>query len=1043
MKKLSILLAIFLQLLLTSLFAQNVPLGMKYQAVARNKAGEILANEKIDLKINLMSGNLRQPTIYYSENHSIITNDLGLFTLVIGEGKTSDAGFEKIPWSTDEIWMEVGIKDKTQSEFVTISNSKLLAVPYAFHAASASKLDPVVLNNKYEWTAKCACHGPLTQVKLLYLGSSGVTIKAFNDENMNPNKLIIIFTNVQNGDILTINGPAPSGSLHDEITMQILGTPETITEIPTSCSEQFVGENFGNFSVLSHKDEDHAECTVCDVRMDWKVGGNAVFDVCNWLGTKSHTDLVIITNNLERLRIDKDGNININRSLHIGGNLDVDSNVNLNNVSGATINNGPLTVARMSPTLLSGTLTVDKATQLNTSLTVNGITDLNSNLNVNFLSPTKLTGTLQVNGVTDLNSALNVNNLSPTVLTGTLRGDKDVTFKSHVLLDNPSLQSTTPTTGALVVNGGLGLGGNLNVAGASKFGGPTQFGGAVAITDNTQSTDTLTGALKVTGGVAIGKRLNVKEGTLLFNTLGVSGPTTLSNTLAVAGITSISNSTQSISTSTGALVVTGGVGVTGNLNVNGTETITGAVTMGSLVTVNNSMNINAGPGHVDIYAAGNGGGVTDLSAYPLLVHGSGNGILIKVNTSSPTHVNKFVSFLDNAGVLRGRIEGENETDLDNEQLYKSTKLELELQLGVAAANIVKDAFTIVGASTASTLCVGLGACVTAPPVGPIVAAVAIAVVDAAKLILAEELLRNYKNDRIARLGVTYASSAADYAEWLPKQNKSEEFRAGDIVGVRNGFISKSTIGADKIMVISTNPLVLGNAPLNGTEQDSKKVAFMGQVPVKVLGKVNLGDYILASGANDGTGIAKNATELTIADYPLIVGIAWSASKEYMSYVNVAVGMNNGEISKLLEKQESKVSDLKKEVNELKIQMNKNNELLAQLIPGYKVDVYATNGAGATKLKEEQVIKVIEPLAGKDQSVSNGRIYYNITRSEIEEGIKLAEESMAVNGVKADQNPFFVKMKRDASYKEEIIKTISNAFDKNMKMLKQSEKQVLK
>lgn len=1041
MKKLSIL-TIFLQLFLTTVFAQNVPLGMKYQAVARNKAGEILANEKIDLKINLMSGNLRKPVIYYSENHSIVTNDLGLFTLVIGEGKSTDAGFDKIPWSSDEIWMEVGIKDKTQSDFVTISNSKLLAVPYAFHAASAAKLDPVLLSHPYEWTATCSCHGPLSQVKLLYLGASGVIIKAYNDENMNPNKLITTFTNVQNGDILIVNGPSPNGKLHNEITMEILGTPEIVTEIPTSCDQQFVGENFGNFSVLSHKDDDNAECTVCNVRMDWKVGGNALFDICNWLGTKSHTDLVMITNNIERLRIDKDGNINLNRSLHIGANLDVDSNVNLNKIGGATVNNGPLTVARLSPTLLSGTLTVDKATQLNTSLTVNGITDLNSNLNVNFLSPTKLTGTLQVNGVTDLNNSLNVNNLSPTVLTGTLRGDKDVTFGSHVLLSDASLQSYTTTNGALVVNGGLGLGGNLNVGGASKFGGATQFGGAVSITDNTQSTDTLTGALKVTGGVAIGKRLNVREGTLLFNTLGVSGPTTLSNTLYVAGITNIGNSTQSTSTSTGALVINGGLGLGGNLNVTGTEGIAGAVTIGGITTINNAFNVNAGTGHVDIFSSANGGISTDLNAYPLVVRGAGNGMIIKVNTSLANHLNKFISFVDNTGGLRGRIEGETEAELDDEQLYKSTKLELELQLGIAAANIVKDGFTIVGASTASTLCVGLGACVTAPPVGPIVAAVAIAVVDAAKLVLAEELLRNYKSDRRARLGVTYASSAADYAEWLPKLNKAEEFRAGDIVGLKGGFISKSTIGADKIMVISTNPLVLGNAPANGMEQDFKKVAFMGQVPVKVLGKVDLGDYIIASGANDGTGKAKKPTELTTADYPAIVGIAWSASSEYMSYVNVAVGINNGDISKLLEKQESKVTSLTNEVNDLKIQMNKNNELLAKLIPGYRATTYAVSAPGVQDIEVVHTQDLRQPLTAKEQSTSNGRIYYNLSRSEIEEGINIAEQTMKADGVEPSKNLFFVRMKKDASYKEEIIKTISDAFTKNMNLLKQSEKKVL-
>ena len=60
--------------------------------------------------------------------------------------------------------------------------------------------------------------------------------------------------------------------------------------------------------------------------------------------------------------------------------------------------------------------------------------------------------------MTDLNAALSVNNMSPTILTGTLRVDKDALFKQKILLDNASLQSTSTTTGALVVTEALALG---------------------------------------------------------------------------------------------------------------------------------------------------------------------------------------------------------------------------------------------------------------------------------------------------------------------------------------------------------------------------------------------------------------------------------------------------------------------------------------------------------------------------------------------------------------------------------------------------------
>src|SRR5438128_1087781 len=139
MKKLYLLAILFL-LSYPSIMAQNVPLGMKYQAVARSLTGQVIANQEISLKMSLFSGAGKNALVHYTEVHAAKTNELGLFTLVIGEGKVEKGSFSSIPWSTQDIWMEVSIKEKGMSSFSTISSSKLLAVPYAFHAATASQL---------------------------------------------------------------------------------------------------------------------------------------------------------------------------------------------------------------------------------------------------------------------------------------------------------------------------------------------------------------------------------------------------------------------------------------------------------------------------------------------------------------------------------------------------------------------------------------------------------------------------------------------------------------------------------------------------------------------------------------------------------------------------------------------------------------------------------------------------------------------------------------------------------------------------------------
>ena len=93
-------------------YAQKVPAGMKYQAVARNTAGEILANQSITLRIELKGAPAKGTRSYYSEEHIITTNKLGLFDLVVGEGKNNMGVFDAIPWSSEDIWMAVSLKEK-------------------------------------------------------------------------------------------------------------------------------------------------------------------------------------------------------------------------------------------------------------------------------------------------------------------------------------------------------------------------------------------------------------------------------------------------------------------------------------------------------------------------------------------------------------------------------------------------------------------------------------------------------------------------------------------------------------------------------------------------------------------------------------------------------------------------------------------------------------------------------------------------------------------------------------------------------------------
>ncbi len=325
MKKYLLTLLIFSCALVHFAQAQQVPQGMKYQAVARSLMGEVLANQPVTLKISLNSKLIGSTRTHYSETHTVTTNALGLFDLTIGAGKVGTGTFKNVPWSTEEVWMEIAIQDGGKSGFSTVSSSRLLAVPYAFHAMTANELAG---NPK----ARAAAGGP------------------------------------DNG-------------------------------VPSN-----VWSTFGNTKTNPTTDR---------------------------MGTMDYVDLIFVTNKEERLRITKDGDINIKTNLNvgndvvIGNDLTVKQDVFLNTGGGATINNGSLTVANGKPTLLTGTLNV------------NGATDLDNTLNVD--GATALKNTLSVDGATDLNNTLNV--------------DGNTTLNGLTNSTNTT-QSTNTTSGALTVAGG-------------------------------------------------------------------------------------------------------------------------------------------------------------------------------------------------------------------------------------------------------------------------------------------------------------------------------------------------------------------------------------------------------------------------------------------------------------------------------------------------------------------------------------------------------------------------------------------------------------
>lgn len=134
-------------------------------------------------------------------------------------------------------------------------------------------------------------------------------------------------------------------------------------------------------------------------------------------------------------------------------------------------------------------------------------------------------------------------------------------------------------------------------------------------------------------------------------------------------------------------------------------------------------------------------------------------------------------------------------------------------------------------------------------------------------------------------GVAYKSGSADLAEWFPNASGETPISA-EVVTFQSGQVSRNTSASLQAFVVSTSPFLVGND--RGEEQRSSRslVALVGQVPVKVVGKVQAGDVLVPSGKNDG-----RARVLRESDGLLpIIGTALTSTEEDPETVTVLVGV---------------------------------------------------------------------------------------------------------------------------------------------------------
>jgi len=125
-------LAVFSVLTLLS----QAPPSFKYQAVVRDKAGQVLPNQSISLHISILQSASDGPEVY-REHHSVTTSELGLVTIEVGRGKSLIGSMAAIDWGGGSHFLRVEMDPSGGTNYELMGVSELLSVPYALYAAEA------------------------------------------------------------------------------------------------------------------------------------------------------------------------------------------------------------------------------------------------------------------------------------------------------------------------------------------------------------------------------------------------------------------------------------------------------------------------------------------------------------------------------------------------------------------------------------------------------------------------------------------------------------------------------------------------------------------------------------------------------------------------------------------------------------------------------------------------------------------------------------------------------------------------------------------
>jgi UDP-3-O-[3-hydroxymyristoyl] glucosamine N-acyltransferase len=556
-----------------NLIAQTQPSGILFQAVARDASNNAAANRTIYAIVEIREATSTGSTVY-SESHQVLSNDEGIFNLIIGNGTRLSGAtkFDNLNWRSQIYFinLKVAIAPSLPTpgwdlskEYVDMGTSQIWAVPYAFSAFKA-----VIADSATKFGGVLAGESGGTGInntgKTITLGRN-FEIQGLGNLKFNTTGLTSL-TLPQNGRLINTDG---IDTLLNKfiVSPMLLGKPlaptaDSLSNDSTVANIKYVKANISKqFEVLKNQFSSSIDSS-SELRL--KISDtsamltNRIKRDTSFLLQKK--DTITLSNRIDELRSSTTSGANLkvnisDTSVMLSNRFERDT-ISLSNRINTKVNT--LNARIDSSLYVNGKVRIDSVLNLNDSLRVIGNVLIDSNLTIK--------GILSIDGGFNFRDSLTV--------TRGARIDSSMILKGKLLLGD-----------SLIANGSAKIDNNLQVGQRTRLNdsltvmGVTRLNDSLTVNGRTRIND----SLLVRGNTKIDNNLLVSQRTRLNDSLTVMGVTRLNDSLTVNGRTRINDS----------LLVRGNVKIDSNLIIGGKLTVASGLDFRDSLTVTRGARIDS------------------------------------------------------------------------------------------------------------------------------------------------------------------------------------------------------------------------------------------------------------------------------------------------------------------------------------------------------------------------------------------------------------------------------------------------------------------